>query len=233
MSERASFGSPAARSRIAIARTPLRGEVRRSLLHALLRGDPPPGTPLSEPALAAELGISRTPLREALLGLEAEGFVRATPGRGFFVAPLTRREAGEIYPVLWTLEGLALRTAAPPGPEQIEELERLDRQLERAQDDPEAALERDRRWHEKLLEGCGNRLLLESIEALKNRAFRYELAYMRESGRVITSVSQHREIQDALRRGDRDAAVARLESNWRVSLEFLVPWLGEESARPS
>ena len=157
--------------------------------------------------------------------------MRSTPGRGFFVASLTRREVEEIYPILWTLEGLALRSARPPRARHLDDLEGMNELLAKAQNDPEAALERDRRWHGKLLEGCDNSLLLEAIATLKNRAFRYEFAYMRGSGRVITSVGQHREILDALRRDDRDDAVARLEANWRVSVEFLVPWLAADPPR--
>jgi DNA-binding GntR family transcriptional regulator len=102
-----------------------------------------------------------------------------------------------------------------------------------AQGNPETALERDRRWHSRLLQGCNNALLLETVAALRNRAFRYELAYMRSSGRVITSVSQHRDIIDALRHDDRDTAIARLESNWQVSVDFLISWLSGEQTRSS
>ncbi len=232
MSDSSRLAAPPPRSRIALARAPLRGEVRRALLDALLRGDPPPGTPIREPALAAELGISRTPLREALLGLEAEGLLCSRPGRGFSVAPLTRREVEETYPVLWTLEGLALRSAPPSRARHLDDLERLNELLGQAQNDPEVALERDRRWHARLLEGCDNSLLLDTIAMLKNRAFRYEFAYMRGSGRVITSVGQHRAILDALRQGEADAAGARLEANWRVSVEFLLPWLADPARSP-
>ncbi len=220
------------RSRIEVARAPIRGEVRRALLAALLHGDPAPGSSLNEPALATELGISRTPLREALLELQTQGFVSSTPGRGFFVAPLTRREVEEIYPMPWTFEGFALRTAPVPTVNVLDELEGINQRLAGAQRDPEAALGADRRWHAKLLHDCGNALLLETISALKNRAFRYEFAYMRSSGRVITSVTQHRDIVQALRQDDRDTAVARLESNWRVSVDFLVPWLVAERTQP-
>lgn len=217
-------------ARLAVSRAPLRDEVRRALLEALLRGDPPPGAAISEPALAADLGISRTPLRETLIGLAREGIVLSEPGRGFRVAPLTRREVEEIYPLIWTLEGLALGTAAPPGTGKLRELERLNRELREAEGDAAAALEGDRRWHHALLGDCGNQLLLETVAALKNRAFRYEYAYMRGSGRVITSVSQHEAIVEALRRGDRAGAIALLEGNWRVSVDFILPWLERVAA---
>ena len=60
--------------------------------------------------MAAELGASRTPLREALFSLVHEGLIDATPDRGFSVKPLSSREVREIYPILWTLESLAVQT---------------------------------------------------------------------------------------------------------------------------
>ena len=210
-----------------IARVPLRNEVRRLLLERLLQGEPAPGAGIHEAELAAELGVSRTPLREALLALEWEGFVRTEPGRGFSVQPLTAREADEIYPMLWTLEGLALRSQTEVEP-WLAELDRLNARLEAGKDDPAAALKLDGRWHDVLLAACSNRSLLDAIAALKNRTYRYEYLYMRDSGRVITSVIQHAAIVDALREGDRDEAARRLEANWRVSLEFLMPWLTTE-----
>jgi DNA-binding GntR family transcriptional regulator len=64
----------------------------------------PPGVRVNEVALARELGISRTPLREALFGLEREGLVISHPRRGFFVSPLDVKDAREVYPLLATLE---------------------------------------------------------------------------------------------------------------------------------
>jgi DNA-binding GntR family transcriptional regulator len=213
------------RLRVAISREPLRGEVRRRLLEGLIHGDPAPGTGIQEAALAAELGVSRTPLREALLSLEQEGLLRSEPGRGFFVPPLTVEDAREIYPMLGALEGLSLRLAAPLTPERAADLTRLNGELAAAEGDPERALELDRRWHARLLERSGSRRLRGAIEVLKGQAYRYEYAYMRDSGRVATSVAQHEQILAALAEGNVDGAVRRLEENWRVSLDFLTPWL--------
>lgn len=208
-----------------IARAPLRSEVRRLLLEAIVRGDLAPDEGIHEAELSARLGVSRTPLREAMLALVQEGFVTATPGRGFSVRPLSRGDAEEIYPILWTLEGLALRSAWPLSRAALKRLDEANRRLEAARTDPALALARDREWHALLLASCPNRRLLGSIENLKDHAARYEDAFMRHSRKVILSVSQHREIQGAIRRGDLDGALALLETNWRVSLEFLGPWL--------
>jgi DNA-binding GntR family transcriptional regulator len=167
-----------------------------------------------------------------MLGLIQEGFVTATPGRGFSVRALTRADAEAIYPILWTLEGLALRSAWPIPLARLRQVEEANRRLEAAaRVDAGLALARDREWHALLLADCPNRMLLDMIENLKDRAARYEDAYMRNSGQVITSVAQHREIRAAIRRGDLERTVALLEKNWRVSLDFLGPWLQAAEAR--
>lgn len=210
-----------------IERTPLRRSVRRLLLEEIVRGDLAPSEGINEAELSKRLGVSRTPLREALLALTQEGFLTATPGRGFTVRPLRLEDAEALYPILWTLEGLAVRSSWPFSPARIRELEQANRRLEAARDDAGVALARDREWHEILLAGCPNAILLTMIENLKDHAARFEDAYMRHSGQVITSVGQHRAVQTALRRGDLEAALQLLEKNWRVSLEFLGPWLRE------
>lgn len=209
----------------AVERAPLRTKVRRVVQRAILQGTLAPGGDVNEAALAAKLGVSRTPLREALLGLEAEGYLESAAGRGFSVAPLTERDVEEIYPVLWTLEGLALRLSAPPKTATMKRLSELNEELEAAARSSQKALTLDRKWHELLLSGCSNRQLLLSIALLKDLGERYELAYMRHSGQVPISAKQHRTILAALRKGNIDRAVKHLEENWRVSQEFLIPWI--------
>lgn len=209
----------------ALVRVPLRTKVRRVVQRAILQGALAPGGDVNEAALAAKLGVSRTPLREALLGLEAEGYLESAAGRGFSVAPLTERDVEEIYPVLWTLEGLALRLSAPPKAATMKRLAALNQDLEGAARSSQKALTLDRKWHDLLLSRCPNRQLLQSIGLLKDLGERYELAYMRHSGQVPISAKQHRTILAALRKGNVDRAVQHLEENWRVSQDFLIPWI--------
>ena len=70
----------------------------------ILSGSVAAGRPLRQDALAAELGISKIPLREALARLEQEGLVRAEANRGFFVRPLGAAEAEEVYALRLALE---------------------------------------------------------------------------------------------------------------------------------
>jgi DNA-binding GntR family transcriptional regulator len=174
------------------------------------------------------MGVSRTPLREALLGLEREGFLSSEAGRGFFVLPLTLQDAEDLYPILWALEGAALEVTGPIGAPRLVELRSINEDLKRAGADGLEALRLDRLWHDTLLAGCSNARMLSLIATLKDQARRYEAAYMQDSGRIILSTLQHEEVMRALEARDLPRARRDLERNWRVSLEFLAPWLGRK-----
>src|ERR1043166_524029 len=83
------------------------GTLRRSILD----GDLPPGHRLRSDALAHDLNVSRTPVREALRKLEAEGLVDAAPS-GLVVRQLTEQDLTEIFYLREALEGMAARLAA-------------------------------------------------------------------------------------------------------------------------
>src|SRR5688572_24496804 len=88
--------------------TPRRAETYVSVRQLILNGELLDGSRIVESSLCDQLGVSRTPLREALFRLEQEGLVRQDLARGFSVMPLSAREVREIYPIIWTLEVLAL-----------------------------------------------------------------------------------------------------------------------------
>ena len=79
---------------------------------AILENRLAPGTPVAEPRLAQEFGISRTALREALVRLEAEGYVVSGKGGRRRVFQMTRQDAIDIYECRGALEGLAAGLAA-------------------------------------------------------------------------------------------------------------------------
>ncbi len=82
----------------------LREQVYDYLRDAMNRGELGPGANLNLNEISQRLGISRTPLRDALLQLEAEGFVTILPRRGCVVNRLTREEIQELYQVIGALE---------------------------------------------------------------------------------------------------------------------------------
>jgi DNA-binding GntR family transcriptional regulator len=79
---------------------------------AILENRLSPGTPVAEPRLATEFGISRTALREALIRLEAEGYVVRGKGGRRRVFRMSRQDAIDIYECRAALEGLAAALAA-------------------------------------------------------------------------------------------------------------------------
>jgi len=213
-------------TRVAL-RVALREDVRQTVLDRILSGELPPGSRITESRLAAELGVSRTPLREALFNLESEGFVRSDLARGFSVAPLSVREVRESYPILQTLEALALRSIGQLAVSTAPELRQINQELAAVAGDSERGQTLDHRWHDVLLAACPNRRLLDLITRLKETVSRYERLYMRDATLVAASVAQHLRVIDALERGELDRAVQELEENWRFALETLLVRLGE------
>jgi DNA-binding GntR family transcriptional regulator len=86
--------------------------VTDALRNRILAGRYPPGAPLRQDAVAAELGVSRIPLREALNHLEAEGLVLGVAHRGFAVRGMSREEAEEVFRLRLQLEPAALAEGA-------------------------------------------------------------------------------------------------------------------------
>jgi DNA-binding GntR family transcriptional regulator len=219
-------GTSGARRDPAITRVPLRDQVHHAIVDRILRDELRPGARISDTALARELGVSRTPIREALLRLEREGFLEADIGRGFFVKPLSVREVREAYPVLWTLEVLALRGTGAPTPERRAEMSRINAALE-GEADPERRIDLDGEWHRTLLEPCGNEYLMGLIASLKSVIRRYEYAYMQNAGYIPVSTRAHDEIAELVTAGDVEGAVPLLENNWRFTMHSLLGWLNE------
>jgi DNA-binding GntR family transcriptional regulator len=83
-------------------------ELREAIIELRLR----PGEPLREVALAEQLGVSKTPLREAFARLEQEGLVETTSFKGAVVTGYSERDLNEIYELRALLEGAAARAAA-------------------------------------------------------------------------------------------------------------------------
>src|SRR3984885_15875951 len=88
-------------------------DVYERVRNAILDGGLAPGAVMSQVALAEELGISRTPLREALRMLQGEGLVEAEPNRVARVAPMSNPGLAQLYVMRVTLESEALRLSVP------------------------------------------------------------------------------------------------------------------------
>jgi DNA-binding GntR family transcriptional regulator len=203
-------------------RPPLRDDARAQLLQRIVNGELQPGTRINESQLSLELGLSRTPLREALMTLEREGFVRSEVNRGFIVAELSSHEAREIYPILWTLEGLALRETGLLAGTILPELERINQEFAVTNLEPKQAIQLDSAFHDTLISRCPNARLLELLRSHRQLLQRYEHIQFGDASLVLHSVAQHSIIIQALRLQDINIAVAAVEQNWRFGFELLL-----------
>jgi DNA-binding GntR family transcriptional regulator len=203
----------------AITRTPLAEQVYLQILQRIQRGVVPTGSKLRDAAIAAELGVSRTPVREALLRLSREGLLSADAGKGFRLAPLDPAELRDIGSILATLEPLALDQSPEPSPQRIDRLTDIVRRLEQTRGDIAGCIELDDEFHRVLLDDCPNRRLLALVGTLRGSLRRYLHHYLEQGGRVSLSSLQHSRIAEALRKGDRPAARQLLERKWRRGID--------------
>jgi DNA-binding GntR family transcriptional regulator len=186
--------------------TPRLGEaVYDRIRDAIVAGRFRPNQRLVETEIAEEMEISRTPVRESLQRLASEGLVRG--GRhGWVVHEHTLDEIREIYETRSALEGYAARLAAERlSDEDVERIAAIHDEADPAMS-REELVEVNARFHDAILDGCGNRRLLDLIARNREFYFNRRLALNYTGGHVHESLTGHERILDALRRRDGDAA---------------------------
>jgi GntR family transcriptional regulator of vanillate catabolism len=205
----------------------------------ILKGGFAPGERLAEIPIAERLGASRTPVKLALATLEHEGLIESLPGGGYQMRRFTSREVSDAILVRGLLEGFAARLIAEHG---------LSRQLSRefqeclAQgdkavnketmdlDDYAAYVEMNNRFHELLIEGCGNTALARTIEMLNGLPFAAASAMLPmqssiDEGHQSMQLAhrQHHALVKAMERGQGFRAQALCEEHVeiaRMNLDF-------------
>ena len=179
-------------------------EIRRRILRGIL----PPASPLNQDALAPELGVSVTPVREAVRRLEAEGLVQVHAHRSVVVSPLSLSELSEIYDVRLQLDPHAAAVATTKASE--EALARIE-QMARTEvsRDPLEQATINRAFHRAIYAECGNGLLIEILDGLWERTDRYRIMLVSTEVDVKVVVREHLEIVAAMH-SRRSRQVAKL-----------------------
>ena len=186
-------------------------QIFEQLERDILTGKYPKGEVLSELRLSAELGVSRTPIREAVRRLEQENILKET-GRGMAVIGISREDMQDMYEIRLRIEGLAARRAAANiSDEQLKQMEEtLDLQSfyidKQEGDSAEQIRDMDSRFHELLYEGSGSRAFHETLSALHRKIMKYRSASVSKHSRALLSLEEHRAIYKALAAHDGDAA---------------------------
>jgi len=199
----------------------LADEVADRIRDAIFDGTYPPGGSLREVELADALGVSRGPVREALLKLEREGLVRGEWHRGTTVTALSEVDVAELDSLRAALEQLAVTLVVDRGPE-LAAVDAAVARMERAADEHEM-VRCDLDFHDAVYAAAGHRRLREAWEAIRSQVHLFLLTRIgvESEGYLAGIPAEHRELAEALRAGDRDAALALFAVHRRHAFDVL------------
>lgn len=196
--------------------------VTRMLREAILQGRLRRGERLVQEELAAELGVSRQPVREALRRLETEGLIVQLPQRGFVVREYRDEDVRENYHLRQLLESEAARLAAQRiEPDEVEELRALNRALAEAVEagDTSTMVEVNAQFHRLVHEAARMPYLARLIQQLWAGHTVFTPLFV--PGRAPRSVAEHEEILQALAdRNPERAATAMREHIARAAADY-------------
>ncbi|MFK4871905.1 GntR family transcriptional regulator [Novosphingobium sp. ZW T3_23] len=170
----------------------------------IVEGKLPVMEPVRQDALAAELGVSKIPLREALARLEHEGLLTSQANRGWFVRPMSSDQAEEIYLLRLAIEPAAAAYACTVADENdrkaaVNAFEVLDAA---AKDNLSDVAVRNREYHVALVRPGKRLLTTQLVERLEVLAERYVIAHLEPAGRGDRAHTEHRELLDTWLTGD-------------------------------
>lgn len=199
----------------ALDRSSTTDRVAEALRAMLFSGDPSPGEPLREVALAEGFAVARSTVREALQVLAAEGLVTRFPNRGVVVTQLTEQDIAEIFDARLLLESAGVRAGAS-GADLAPVAAALSTYAGAVRaDDPVEQTHAHLQYHTSLVALLGNRHLVAAADTL-TADLRLALASVERARRNARSqVADHRRLLTLMRSGDEPAAVAELERHLR------------------
>ena len=184
----------------------------RELRRRILENEMPAGTSMLEQEVAAQLGMSRTPVREALIVLAKEGMVEVRPRQGMRVLPVSADDMEEIYQILTALEAEAAGDIARRGlpKRRLKALRDAVRQMDEAleSDDLVGWAAADARFHQLLIDGSRNARLRALVQQFWDQAHRVRMLTLRLRPKPTTSNRDHLALVEAIERRDGDAAQA-------------------------
>lgn len=188
-----------------------------------------PGDPIRQDAIAADLGVSRVPVREALKILEGEGHVAYRPHRGYSVIDLEFSDLVEIYRIRQLLEDEAVRISVPKlGEEEFERMEEAMADMERASRDDDLIYltAANRRFHFTTFEAASMPRLQHYIRVLWDSSDPYRSMYFIDPEHRATVNQEHRDIMAAVRSRRIDDLLKLLERHRENAVAGLHDVLG-------
>lgn len=187
---------------------PLRDVVFNTLREAILKGDLLPGERLMEIALANQLGVSRTPIREAIRMLEQEGLAITIPRKGAIVAGMSQTEMEEVLEIREALEQLSVQVACDKIDEtQLEELKEAQKHFEKMLEtgDLKKIAQADIEFHNIIYRATYNKRLILMLEGLREQVYRYRVEYLKDASNYEEVLKEHEAIYEALAHRDKES----------------------------
>jgi DNA-binding GntR family transcriptional regulator len=218
-----------------ISRSFMRDEVYNTLLAWIVEGELRPGEKLLDKELAENMGVSRTPVREALRRLEDKQLVESSANRWTRVAEVSIKEPEKIYPIIWSLEELAISEAIDLlTSTDFEKMEKANLALAKAieNEDPVNGSIADLHFHDVFIVRSGNQHLSMILQDLKIQCRRVEVIHFKGYASAKYSLDEHKRILEALQSKDLVLAQSMTRFNWQSSLKRLKE-IGSKSALAS
>lgn len=206
-------------NKFTVQRKTLAYEVYKHLYNKIITLQYKPGQMIYESAIADELGLSRTPVREAIQMLASEGFLQIIPQKGNRVKHISKKKVQEAFQVRKSLEAVAFKDAAVKWNQadvrvseyKADLMHIMDQQRDAAKsDDVGTFYHYDEVFHDKVLEICGNQTLgavVRQVRGHVNRIRYLEFFETREMDRVICD---HEDLIILIQNNDAEGVVQRL-----------------------
>ena len=175
-------------------------QIRARIEEAISSGQWLPGDAIDEAALSQEFGVSRTPIREALLQLQAQGWLSSQPRGGSIVAKMTLQQLLSLWELLAELEGVAARLACERMTEaEVAALREHHMASEAVVDaeDLQGWQQANLEFHEHIYRGARNPFLRQELLRIRFRTGVYRRHAFAALGRLRASFEQHQRVIDA------------------------------------
>jgi DNA-binding GntR family transcriptional regulator len=190
---------------------PLAIQVHERISSDIIDGKFPPGSALVQEQVAAQYGVSRTPVRDALTQVAQEGLATLVPGQGYVVNDLTEKDVRDVYEVRYTLEALASRQACGRhSPAQLIRLRAMIDEFETLDpSDAQALFLMGSQFHAALIEPCPNDYLRSTLAAMWAHPIqrRITMTYRQGPHHQAKLADDHRRILEALKTNDPETIV--------------------------
>ncbi|HCY85787.1 MAG TPA: hypothetical protein DHV36_11690 [Desulfobacteraceae bacterium] len=195
---------------------PLAKTALKALRNSILKNDLNPGVIYNEKALARDLGISRTPVREALLELSSKRLVKFLPQKGVVINTFSPKEIQDVFDVRMALQTYAIHKLCRQSPrvDTARVAASLKAQKEAARNnDARTFMDADRRFHMDLTTLARNNYLMEMMNDIRDIMHLMGYKALGLDGRMQQVIREHEIVLNAVAAGDAHAALEGMESH--------------------